>query len=162
MPRPTASTPTPWPACRYSTSVSALELPGPERAALDRRLRAADRLSRLGAEHKVRIKDLVRQLMPTSPLTGDITAADLAVLERWADPNVLVKVGKSRLTARIAKASNNHLGEARAQRWIDAATAAVALCGTHPAVAYADLAADLSPDRPVDRGREAALFILAG
>ena len=34
------------------------------------------------ALHKVRIKDLVRQLLPMTPLTGDIGAADLAVLER--------------------------------------------------------------------------------
>jgi transposase len=36
-----------------------LELPAAEAAALDRRVRAADRLTRAGAEHKVRIKDLV-------------------------------------------------------------------------------------------------------
>ena len=44
-----------------------LELPGAERAALDRRVRAADRLTAGRAEHKVRIKDLVRQLMPCHP-----------------------------------------------------------------------------------------------
>lgn len=139
------------------TSLFPLELPGPERATLDRRVRAADRLTRLGAEHKVRIKDLVRQLMPRSPLTGDITAADLAVLERWADPNVLVKVGKARLTKRIAKASNNHLGEARAQRWLDAATAAVELYGTHPAVACEDLAAEVASEVRLLRATQAEL-----
>ena len=50
-------------------------------------MRAADRLTREIAERKTRIKALVRQLMPMSPLTGKITNADLAVLERWADPN---------------------------------------------------------------------------
>src|SRR6266516_2583055 len=35
------------------------------------------RLTRAGAEHKTRIKDLVRQLMPASPLTGDLGLADL-------------------------------------------------------------------------------------
>ena len=44
-----------------------LELPDAERAALDRRVRATDRLTRAGAEHKVRIKDLVRQLLPMHP-----------------------------------------------------------------------------------------------
>jgi hypothetical protein len=43
-----------------------LELPGPQAAALDRRVRACERLTRAGSEHKVRIKDLVRQLMPMS------------------------------------------------------------------------------------------------
>ncbi|HEX2119539.1 MAG TPA: transposase [Acidimicrobiales bacterium] len=127
-------------------SLHPLELPGRERAALDRRVRACDRLARQGAEHKVRIKDLVRQLMPMSPLTGDLGAADLAVLERWADPNVLVRVGKARLTAHIAKASNNHLGEGRAQRWLDAALAAIELYGSHPAVAFADLAAEVATE----------------
>ena len=55
-----------------------LQLPArPEQAALDRRVRATDRLTRAGAEHKTRIKDLVRQLMPASPLTGDLGLADL-------------------------------------------------------------------------------------
>ena len=59
-----------------------LELPGVEQAALDRRVRATDRLTQAGAEHKRRIKDLVRQLLPMTPLTGDLGVADLAVLER--------------------------------------------------------------------------------
>src|SRR5450759_1527425 len=40
-------------------SLQPLELPGVEAAALDRRVRACDRLSRQGALHKRRIKDLV-------------------------------------------------------------------------------------------------------
>ncbi len=46
--------------------------------------------------------DLVRQLLPMSPLTGDLGVADLAVLERFADPNNLVKLGRTRLTTLIA------------------------------------------------------------
>jgi transposase len=48
-----------------------LELPGPDAAAPGRRVRACDRLTRAASEHKVRIKDLVRQLMPMtrSPAT---------------------------------------------------------------------------------------------
>lgn len=49
-----------------------LELPGTGAAALDRRARACDWLTRAVTEHKVRIKDLVRQLIPMTPLTGDI------------------------------------------------------------------------------------------
>jgi len=45
-----------------------LELPGADAAALDRRVRACERLTRAASEHKVRIKDLVRQLMPMTPL----------------------------------------------------------------------------------------------
>jgi transposase len=58
-----------------------LQLPSAERAALDRRVRACDRLTRQAATHKRRIKDLIRQLLPISPLTGDLGVADLAVLE---------------------------------------------------------------------------------
>jgi transposase len=44
-----------------------LQLPTAERAALDRRVRACDRLTQQAADHKRRIKDLVRQLLPTTP-----------------------------------------------------------------------------------------------
>ena len=123
-----------------------LVLPGAERAALDRRVRATDRLTRAGAQHKRRIKDLVRQLMPMSPLTGDLGAADLAVLERYADPNALVKAGARRLSAVIAKASNNHQGAERARQWLSAAEAAVELYEGHPAVAFSDLAAEVATE----------------
>jgi len=63
-----------------------LELPDAARAALDRRVRATDRLTRQAAGHKRRIKGLVRQLLPASPLVGELGQADLAVLERWAAP----------------------------------------------------------------------------
>jgi transposase len=134
-----------------------LALPGRERAALDRRVRATDRLTRAGAEHKVRIKDLVRQLMPMSPLTGDLCMADMAVLERYADPNALVKVGVRRLSALIAKASNNHQGPDRARQWIDAAEAALALYGNHQAVAWTDLAAEVATEVRLLRAVQAEL-----
>jgi transposase len=99
-----------------------LQLPGAERAALDRRVRATDRLTQTGADHKRRIKDLVRQLLPATPLTGDLGAADLAVLERYADPNALIRLGMTRLTALIIKASHHHQGAERASQWLQAAT----------------------------------------
>jgi transposase len=123
-----------------------VELPGADRASLDRRVRACDRLTRQAAIHKKRIKDLVRQLMPMTPLTGDLGRADLAVLERWADPNSLLKAGKTRLTTVIAKASNNHLGADRAAEWIAAARASVELYGGDTAVAFGDLAAEVATE----------------
>jgi hypothetical protein len=63
-----------------------LQLPDAAEAALDRRVRACDRLTQQAATHKRRLKDLVHQLLPASPLTGELGQADLAVLERWADP----------------------------------------------------------------------------
>src|SRR5215831_4398964 len=74
-----------------------LDLGSHEQAALDRRVRACDRLTRLCAVHKTRLKDLVRQLLPLSPLDGDLTNADLVVLlQTGADPHHLARLGKAR------------------------------------------------------------------
>ena len=123
-----------------------LVLPTAERAALDRRVRVTDRLTEQGAVHKRRIKDLARQLMPMTPLTGDLGAADLAVLERYADPNALFRLGVKRLSTLIAKTSKNQQGIDRARQWIDAAEASIELYAGHPAVAFADLAAEIATE----------------
>jgi transposase len=115
----------------------------PAAAALDRRVRATDRLTMLAATHKTRIKDLVRQLMPCSPLTGELGVADLAVLERWADPRALLAAGPARLTRVITTASRGHQGADRVGQWRSAAAAAVQLYNGHPAVAFTDLAAEV-------------------
>ena len=138
-----------------------LALPGAERAALDRRVRAADRLTREASEHKVRIRDLVRQLMPMSPLGADLGVADLAVLERWADPNLLVEAGLKRVTAVIAKASNNHQGPDRAAEWMTAAQAAIGLYAGHSAVAFTDLAAEVATEVRLLRAIGAELAVHA-
>ena len=137
--------------------LQSLELPGVERAALERRVRAADRLTRAAAEHKMRIKDLVRQLLPMTPLTGDLGVADLVVLERWADPNALVKLGLKRLTTVIAKASHNHQDAERAAEWMAAAEASLALYAGHPAVAFTDLAAEVATEVRLLRAVQAEL-----
>src|SRR6266508_536696 len=118
-----------------------LALPSAERAALDRRVRACDRLTQQGACHKRRIKDLVRQLLPTSPLAGELGMADLAVLERFgADPHALLAAGPGRLARLIGKASGGQHGQQRATHWLAAARAGLQVYGYHPAVAFTDLA----------------------
>ena len=134
-----------------------LVLPDAERAALDRRVRATDRLTREASLHKLRIRDLVRQLMPMSPLGADIGVADLVVLERFANPESLVALGFKRLSALVAKASRNHQGEARARQWLDAAESALELYAGHPAVAFADLAAEVVTEVRLLRAIEAEL-----
>jgi transposase len=134
-----------------------LVLPGVERAALDRRVRATDRLTRAGAEHKLRIKDLVRQVLPMTPLTGELGVADLAVLERSADPNTLLKLGVKRLTTLIEKASKGHQGLDRARQWIAAAEASIELYAGHPAVALTDLAAEIATEVRLLRAVQAEL-----
>jgi transposase len=120
-----------------------LELRSADEAALDRRVRACDRLTRQAAEHKVRIKDLIPQLYPMTPLTGNLGAADLAVLERWADPRDLAKAGRARLGKVIATASRGQQKAPRVAEWLDAATQSIELYGDHPAVAFAELAAEV-------------------
>ena len=90
-----------------------------------------------------RIKDLVRQLMPVTPLTGELTKTDLAVLEHWADPRALLAAGRSRLLAvggfgdpgQQPGPTGGQQGAARTDAWRAAAQAAVDLYGEHPAVA---------------------------
>jgi transposase len=123
-----------------------LRLPGAAAAALDRRVRVTDRLTQAGAVHKRRIKDLTRQLLPMTPLTGELGHTDLAILERWADPNTLVKLGVKRLTAFIVKTSKGHQGAERAGQWINAAEASLALYAGHSAVAFGDLAAEIATE----------------
>jgi transposase len=134
-----------------------LELPGAERATLDRRVRATDRFTQQASKHKVRIKDLVRQLLPMTPLRGDLGQADLAVLERFADPRVLLHAGRGRLTKVIATASNHQLGEERAEQWREAALASIELYQDQPCVPFADLAAEVESEVRVLRSIEAEI-----
>jgi transposase len=138
-----------------------LELPGPAAAALDRRVRACDRLTRAASEHKVRIKDLVRQLMPMTALTGDLGKADLAVLEAYADPRALLAVSVAALTRLISTASNRQQGLERAGQWRAAAAAAIELYGDHPAVPFTELAAEVATEVRLLRAIQAELAVHA-
>jgi transposase len=134
-----------------------LALPSAERAALDRRVRATDRLTLAAADHKRRIKDLARQLLPMTPLTGDLGVADLAILEHYADPRALARAGQARLTEVIAKASNNHQGAERARQWLDAAQASLKLYDGHPAIDFTGLAAEVATEIRLLRAAQAEL-----
>ncbi len=138
-----------------------LELPGPQAAALDRRVRACERPTRAGSEHKVRIKDLVRQLMPMTPLTGDLGKADLAMLERYADPRALLAAGTAELTRLITTASGKQQGQERAREWRAAAAAAVELYDDHPAVPYDELAAEVVTEVRLLRAIQGELVVHA-
>jgi transposase len=134
-----------------------LELPDAPRAALDRRVRATDRLTQAAATHKRRLKDLVHQLLPASPLVGELGQADLAVLERYADPHALLTAGGARLARVIAKASNGQQGTKRAEQWRTAAQAALELYGEHPAIAFTELAAEVATEVRLLRATQAEL-----
>jgi transposase len=134
-----------------------LQLPDAARAALDRRVRACDRLTQQAATHKRRIKDLVHQLLPASPLVGELGQADLAVLERYPDPHALVAAGRTRLQRLLATASAGQQGAQRAQQWLATARAALELYGDHPAVAFQDLAAEVQTEVRLLRATQAEL-----
>jgi transposase len=134
-----------------------LQLQDAPRAALDRRVRATDRLTQQAATHKRRLKDLVRQLLPCSPLVGELGQADLAVLERYGDPRALLRAGHGRLTRLIHSASRGHQDAERADQWLAAAHAALDLYADHPAVAFAELAAEVATEVRLLRAIQAEL-----
>ncbi len=135
-----------------------LELGSHDQASLDRRVRSCYRLTRLIAVHKTRIRDLVRQLLPLTPLGADLSQADLAVLERTgADPHRLIRLGLAELTALIAEPSRHRLGSRRAQQWLDAAKLAIELYQDHPAVSFGDLAEEVQTEVRLLEATEAEL-----
>ena len=125
-----------------------LELAEGAAASLDRRVRAADRLTDTATRHKIRLRELARQVMPTidDVVRGELAGCDIAVLERFGDPRALVRVGRARLGALIHKASRGYHGVERAEGWLAAARAALDLYGDDPAVAFADLAAEMASE----------------
>ncbi|WP_034088313.1 IS110 family transposase [Streptacidiphilus albus] len=126
--------------------VHPLVLPAAAPAALDRRVRAVDRLTREGAEHKVRLRDLVRQIMPDSPLHADLGVADLAVLEHYADPHALVRLGPARLTALIHRVSHSHQGAERAAEWLHAARVSLEVYAGYTGMPFTDLAEEIATE----------------
>jgi hypothetical protein len=63
--------------------------------------------------------------MPTTPLTGGLGKAGLAVLERCADPRLLLAAGDGELTRLITTVPGHQQGAQRAGQWRAAAAAAV-------------------------------------
>ena len=131
-----------------------LELAGDAATAgLDRRCRAAEVLTDQIGDHKVRIRDLLRHVMPTvdEVFTNKFGHADLAVAERYGDPRLLVRLGEARLARFIARISKGHHGLERAQAWLAAANNALELFGDDPAIAFEDLAAEIATEARILR-----------
>jgi transposase len=130
----------------------------PERAALDRRVRAAARLTDEIGQHKRRLIELARQAMPTigGVLAPKLSRTDLVVLERYGDPRRLMAVRRDRLIALITKTSHGHGdpgGKADALR--TAAREAVALYGDDPAICFDALAEEMATEVRLIRTLEA-------
>jgi Transposase len=127
-------------------------------AELDREVRVTERLTEEIAARKVRIRDLARQLMPTSgrAFSATIAHTDLEILRAWGDPRALVAQGIQALAEFAATVSRGRHGHAKAAAWIAAATDAVELYGTTDAVPFAALAADLATEIALLTALEAA------
>jgi transposase len=129
-----------------------------QRARLDRRVRAAARLTDEIGQHKRRLIELARQAMPTigTALCAGLSRTDLAVLERYGDPRRLATVRRERLIALIGKVSNNH-GDptAKADALRTAAREAVALYGADPAICFDSLADEIATEVRLIRTLEA-------
>jgi transposase len=127
-------------------------------AELDREVRVTERLTEEIAARKVRIRDLARQLMPTSghAFSRTIARTDLEILRAWGDPRTLVAQGIEALTNVVTTVSHAKHGRAKAEAWLAAATEAVELYGDTDAVPFAALAADLATEIALLEALEAA------
>lgn len=127
-------------------------------AELDRQVRVTERLTQEIAARKVRIRDLARQLMPTSgqAFSARIARADLAILGVWGDPRTLAVQPIEALTEFVGAVSHRMHGRAKAQAWLLAAAEAVALYGDTDAVPFTALTADLATEIALLEALEAA------
>jgi len=117
-----------------------------EQAELDRRVRAAARLTDKIGQHKRRVIELARQVMPTigDVLTQGLTRTDLVVLERYGDPRRLARTRRDRLVGLVHTTSRGHGNpEVKADGFLRAARDAIALYGDDVAVPFAAIADEL-------------------
>jgi transposase len=135
-----------------------VELPRGVAAELDHQVRVTERLTEELAARKVRIRDLARQLMPTSgqAFSARIARVDLEVLRTWGDPRTLAVQPLETLTEFVTTVSHRMHGRAKAQAWRQAAVEAVGLYGNTDAVPFAALAADLATEIALLAALEAA------
>jgi len=135
-----------------------VELARGDAAALDREVRVTERLTEEMAERKVRIRDLARQLMPTSgqALSRQLCRSDLEVLRAFGNPKALVAEGVDAIEALIVEVSRGVHGREKAEAFVAAATEALELYGDTDAVAFEALAADLATEIALLEAIEAA------
>lgn len=135
-----------------------VELARGDAAALDREVRVTERLTEEIATRKVRIRDLARQLMPTSAsaLSKQLSRADLEVLRAWGKPKDLVAAGVDAVDELIQSVGRGMHARSKAEAFVAAATEAVALYGDTDAVPFEALAADLATEIVLLEALEAA------
>ncbi|MDA8061733.1 MAG: transposase, partial [Actinomycetota bacterium] len=77
--------------------------------------------------------------------SGDYSKTALAVLERFADPRALKKLGRKRLTALLVRASRGHFREAKADELLAAADETIELWSAG-GLDFAELADDIAAE----------------
>lgn len=134
-----------------------VELARGDAAALDREVRVTERLTEEIATRKVRIRDLARQLMPTSAnaLSKQLSRSDLEVLRAWGNPKDLVAACVDAVDELIQSVGRGMHGRSKAEAFA-AATEALALYGDTDAVPFEALAADLATEIDLLGALEAA------
>ena len=79
-----------------------------------------------------------------TPLGAVLSKTELALLERTgADPDQILKLGRTRLTRLISKVSAKHLGVEVAERWLEAAAQSRVLYGEGAEIAFAERAREI-------------------
>lgn len=139
-------------------SLRPVELARGAAAELDREVRLTERLTEEISARKVRVRDLARQLMPTSgqAFSKTIARTDLEILRAYGDPRALVALGIETLTAMVEEVSQKMHGRDKAQAWMAAATEALVLYGDDDAMPFSALAADLATEITLLEALEAA------
>ncbi len=139
-------------------ALRAVELARGHAAVLDREVRVTERLTEEIATRKRRIRDLARQLMPTSAaaLSRQLSRSDLEVLRAWGNPKDLVGAGVEAIDALIQEVGRGMHGRAKAEAFVAAASEALALYGDTDAVPFEALAADLATEIALLEALEAA------
>lgn len=90
---------------------------------------------------------------------GDYTKGALAVLGRYGDPRVLLRLGKARLGAFLRKSNRGHWGERKAEQLLAAAEEAMALW-EGGGLDFEELAWDLASEVRVTQAIEAELTVI--
>ena len=134
-------------------------LPQGARGTLRRIVARRARLSLECSRHRQRVRSMLHLAMPEMPeaLGGELGKGALAVLGRYGDPNRLVRLGPARLTQVLIKATRGQWREARAQRILAAARAAIELWQGIPGCEFTEIAEDLAAEVRIIRVLETEL-----
>ena len=134
-------------------------LPEGARVTLRRIVARRARLSLECSRHRQRVRSMLHLAMPEMPeaLGGELGKGALAVLGRYGDPNRLLRLGPARLSQVLIKATRGQWREARAERILAAARAAIELWEGIEGCEFTEIAEDLAAEVRIIRVLEIEL-----